>query len=154
MRKSSSGKWSWLWRWGPVLIQMAVIFGASSIPNVGALPGNISDKTAHFAGYALLSVLALRAWAGGRIAGISWRTALLAIAFASLYGASDEIHQLFVPGRSSDIADVAADVVGACAGAFGGLLVAVVAAWSAERRHAPTTTSAANTEDTKTGTTS
>jgi VanZ family protein len=121
-------------------MQMAVIFGASSIHDVGTLPGNVSDKTAHFAGYALLSVLALRAWAGGRLAGISWRTALAAIIFASLYGVSDEIHQVFVPGRSSDIADAAADAFGACAGAVAGLLVAALAAWSAGRRNAPVTT--------------
>jgi len=35
------------------------------------------------------------------------------IAFSSLYGVSDEWHQAFVPGRSSDVWDWLADTVGA-----------------------------------------
>jgi len=35
------------------------------------------------------------------------------VVFAAVYGLSDEIHQLFVPTRSFDLADVLADVLGA-----------------------------------------
>ncbi len=38
--------------------------------------------------------------------------------FACLYGVSDEYHQSFVPGRSSDVWDILADSVGACAAAL------------------------------------
>jgi VanZ family protein len=44
--------------------------------------------------------------------------ALVSIAFCSLYGASDEWHQSFVVGRSSDILDWLADTSGASAGIF------------------------------------
>lgn len=40
---------------------------------------------------------------------------LLAVGFASLYGATDEVHQYFVPERSSDVLDWIADTVGALA---------------------------------------
>jgi VanZ family protein len=102
---------------------MAVIFGASSLSDPGPLPGGVNDKMGHFAGYAILAVLLLRALAGGRVSGVTWRTAMLAILGSTLYGVSDELHQHFVPGRTPDIADVRADLLGASAGAaLGGVL--------------------------------
>jgi VanZ family protein len=38
---------------------------------------------------------------------------LAAVAYSILYGATDEIHQLFVPNRTADVKDLAADAVGA-----------------------------------------
>jgi VanZ family protein len=46
-----------------------------------------------------------------------WVGLSLAIAVGTAYGASDEWHQSFVPNRSSDSGDLAADAVGAAAGA-------------------------------------
>jgi VanZ family protein len=108
-----------LWLWGPVLVMMAIIFTASSIPNLQQLPGNISDKTGHGIGYGMLGALLLSALAGGRRAGVTWRTVLLAVACATAYGVSDEFHQRFVPGRSSDVYDVLADAEGATAASLG-----------------------------------
>lgn len=105
-----------LWLWGPVVLQMAVIFIASSIPDLGALPGGVSDKTGHFAGYALLAILLVRAFAGGRMSGITWRGSIAGVLVAVLYGISDEFHQSFVPGRGPDVMDVFADAIGAASG--------------------------------------
>lgn len=99
--------------WGPVVLQMAVIFAASSISEIGALPGGISDKSAHGTGYAILGAVLLRALAGGRMKGVTWGRAAAAVILATLYGASDEFHQSFVPGRSPDRFDVLADCIGA-----------------------------------------
>lgn len=41
---------------------------------------------------------------------------LLPWAISSLYAATDEIHQLFVPGRSDQMSDVILDSAGAMAG--------------------------------------
>ena len=41
----------------------------------------------------------------------------MAVVAASLYGASDEWHQAFVPLRSSDIHDWIGDTIGAAVGA-------------------------------------
>ena len=46
------------------------------------------------------------------------RAVLLAIALASVYGVTDEIHQLFVPMRSCDPLDWAVDTVAGAAGAL------------------------------------
>jgi VanZ family protein len=104
--------------WLPAIAQMAVIFVASSLPNLTALPGGISDKTGHFAGYALLSILVLYALASGRWAGVSRGAAAQAAVVSALYGLTDEFHQRFVAGRSAAWDDVAADAVGAVAGAL------------------------------------
>ena len=91
---------------------MALIFGLSSISIPPTLPGG-SDKGAHAILYAGLGTLLLRALAGGQFRRIAVRTLLTAIVLAAAYGVSDEIHQLFVPGRSYEIADMVADAAGA-----------------------------------------
>jgi len=106
----------WLTRaslWGPVVLQMGLIFAASSVPNLQALPGGMPDWFGHGVGYALLGALALRAFAGGRRAGVTARALVAAALFATAYGITDELHQTWVPGRSADVRDVAADAAGA-----------------------------------------
>lgn len=112
----------WL-RWGPVLVAMAAIFAASSVPNLTRIPGNVSDKVAHFVGYAVLGVLALRAVSGVRWRGVTLRSALVAWGVCVVYGATDEFHQWFVPGRSTSLDDWIADAAGAAV-AIGLVLVA------------------------------
>ena len=111
-----------LWLWGPVGVQMAVIFAASSVPDLGALPGGAPDWFGHGVGYAILGGLLLRALSGGRRAGVTAAVALAAVACSALYGVSDEWHQSFVPGRSPALGDVVADVAGAA--------LAVVLGWA------------------------
>jgi len=109
--------------WGPVAALMAVIFALSARPTLPMPPG-FNDKGAHLLAYAALATLTLRATAGGRLAGVSARSLLAAWVVATLYGATDEFHQTFVPGRSADVLDLVADSAGAALaatawGAFG-----------------------------------
>ena len=115
--------------WGPVVLMLVVIFGASSIPDLKTLPGNISDKSGHSIGYAMLGGAILRAFAGGRLRGVTWSRGLAAIALATLYGMTDEFHQLFVPGRSADRYDVLADCIGASIGSAIGWLASAAHRW-------------------------
>jgi VanZ family protein len=108
-----------LWIWGPVWLQMALIFIASSIPNLTDLPGHMSDKVGHGIGYGLLGLALLRALAGARFSGVTLRAVLLTVVCATAYGVSDEFHQTFVPGRTADVHDVAADGIGAAVAAAG-----------------------------------
>jgi VanZ family protein len=69
------------------------------------------DKAAHAVTYGILSLLLLRTL---RLRYRPSRTLLVAVvALTVAYGASDEYHQSFVPGRSASLADLAADGVGA-----------------------------------------
>lgn len=77
----------------------------------------------------MLAGLLLRALAGGRLAGVTWKRGIAAIVLATLYGVSDEFHQLFVPGRSADPYDVLADGVGATIGTAIGWLLSVARRW-------------------------
>jgi VanZ family protein len=94
---------------------MLVIFVISARPDP-ALPPGMSDTQGHSLGYFGLAVTITRALTGGLGAPVSMSQGLGAIAMATAYGASDEWHQSFVPGRSSDIKDVRADAAGAIAG--------------------------------------
>ena len=109
------------WPWLLVLLYMALIFHLSSMSNpLPELTERVWDKALHLLEYGALAALLLFAL---RSSGVAVRRAcVLTVAVASLYGASDELHQAFVPGRSCDARDWAADTLGAalCAGAWAG----------------------------------
>jgi VanZ family protein len=92
---------------------MAVIFVLSNRPHVGPLPYGITDKLGHFAGYAILGALVMRAIAAARWAGVTARAAWSAWFVCAVYGVTDEYHQSFVAGRASSAADWLADAAGA-----------------------------------------
>ena len=119
--------------WGPVWVQMALIFIASSIPNLTHLPGDMSDKTGHGIGYGLLGIVLLRAFARGRQSAVTFGVVLLTIVCATAYGISDEFHQWFVPGRTADVHDVMADAIGATLAAVGAW--AILKAIGPQERH-------------------
>lgn len=119
--------------WGVVVLYSAAIFAASSTDSIPAgrprFPG--ADKWLHFGAFALWSFFFAQALgASAPRLGPACRVALTLVATV-LYGASDEIHQAFVPGRDSDGWDLAADAFGGLAGALAGL---VLAAWTQRRR--------------------
>jgi len=98
--------------WGPVVVYMAAIFYVSSLPQA-PLPPGLPDKPAHALGYFGFGFVIARALAGGLPPRITTRQFFIGLAIAVAYGASDEFHQRFVPGRTGDLADLYADTVGA-----------------------------------------
>jgi VanZ family protein len=96
---------------------MIVIFGLSAQSNpLPEVTTHVWDKLLHACEYAGLAFLLARALRGE---GASWLVVVaLAIGVASAYGASDEWHQAFVPGRDSAITDWLADTTGAFVGAL------------------------------------
>jgi VanZ family protein len=103
---------------------MALIFVISSfevqVPGVQHLP--LRDKALHFVEYAVLGWLCASASSRTWPSDSAWRTAAFAVFVSVLWGVSDEIHQALVPGRSPELGDVVADIVGSIAGAAGGHL--------------------------------
>lgn len=95
---------------------MAVIFTLSAQPRpLPELTIRVWDKLLHVVEYGGLAVLFVRALSRD---GVGWRDAVLAaIVMTSLYGATDEYHQAFVPNRESTVSDWVADSIGAVAGA-------------------------------------
>jgi VanZ family protein len=105
--------------WLPAFLCAAVIFYLSSRPS-STLPKAWfphMDKFVHAGEYGLLAVLLFRAMTWPQYTGFRkerlLRLSLWIMAIASLYALSDEIHQIFVPGRSAGFGDWVADVTGA-----------------------------------------
>ena len=112
--------------WLPLAAYCGVIFylSSKSDPLPGVSIGNF-DKVLHFLEYSALAVLSCRALSMGGTLVCGVRAAVYAALFATLYGASDELHQWFVPGRSCDPYDLLTDAIGATVGAsayFGAFL--------------------------------
>jgi VanZ family protein len=107
------------WAFLPALAYAGLIFALSASPNpLPFLPQSFlhQDKLLHAAEYAVLAGLLVP---GLRLAGMRPALALVvALAAASAYGATDEFHQSFVPGRDADPLDWAADTAGATLGAL------------------------------------
>jgi len=107
--------------WRFALLYMGLIFVISSfeveIPGIQHVP--LRDKGIHFVEYAVLGWLCAAASSRTWPSASSWRTAAFAVFVSVLWGLSDEIHQALVPGRSPELADVIADLVGSTAGAAG-----------------------------------
>jgi VanZ family protein len=102
---------------------MAAIFVASGIPELGPLPADVSDKTAHLVAYAVLGALVIRAVSGARWAGCTPWAAAMAWTVATVYGLTDEWHQMFVPGRTPSVSDLVADAAGAALGVMAVVVV-------------------------------
>jgi VanZ family protein len=117
----------------PAIATAAFIYWLSDGPiPEGTLPSfRFSDKAAHALAYGFLALTllpALRIGAGLPRPATVRRALLLAV----MYGAFDEVHQGWVPGREKDLGDFLADTAGAG--------VAVLAAnryWKIKERHEP-----------------
>lgn len=135
------GSRSFLWRWGPPLVWMAVIstfstdaFSAEETGEIllpllrwlfpGASPATLdllhatTRKAMHVIEFAILALLWYRAlgWQGS---GWQARVALGAFLLAAGFAAVDETHQGFVASRTGTLVDVGWDSAGAALGLVG-----------------------------------
>lgn len=93
-------------------IVLALLIGGAQPVAVGLVPAPW-DKLAHAAVFAVLALsVGLASGQRGR------RVLALAVCGALLIGVLDEWHQIFLPGRSAGLDDLAADAVGAAIGAI------------------------------------
>ena len=103
-------RYAWL-----TMVYCVIIFALSSIGRVPEALRWITayDLAIHAVVYAGLGWLAGMTVRKGAEPWRGWRLWAAPIAFVAVYGASDEIHQFFVPGRYCALADWIADVAGA-----------------------------------------
>jgi VanZ family protein len=104
----------------PAILYSIFIFLMSSLsaPPTPTFELEWGDKVTHAGAFGLMMLTTFRAvrWILGRK---SLRLQVgIALLYCILYGATDEIHQYFVPNRSCDIFDLLADAVGAMLGAL------------------------------------
>lgn len=99
----------------PLIVWMGLIFLLSSQSVLVQIHSKVGEKFfykgSHMITYAILTWLWWRALTSQRR--VTWSILLAAFTLTVLYGISDEIHQLFVPGRHSQVADVLFDAGGA-----------------------------------------
>jgi len=120
MTEAREGPAAWR-RWWPAGLWAGLIFVLSSIPGTHfpTIEAPHADKVVHLALYFVLGALCLRGVAPRSGGMPSVRAVAAAALIATLYGISDELHQIFTPNRSADWHDAAADAVGSLAGALG-----------------------------------
>ena len=116
--------------WLPAVSYMALIWALSSmaLPELPIDSFPLRDKGVHALEYAVLAFLvthaSLRTWPDRSRS----RIAAVALLVTCGWGVLDEIHQAFVPGRSSDLADLVADLAGALVGSSVRLGLSVIRA--------------------------
>jgi len=103
------------WRTAAALAWAGLIWWASSQP-ARAPTGNallpLLHNLAHVFAYAVLGALLLLSLRPDPAATKGW----VGCALATAYGAADELHQSFVPGRVASLGDLATDLAGAVFG--------------------------------------
>ncbi len=140
-----------LFYWLPPLLWMALIFYFStdtfSGDNTGSLARKILSiifpnlsaaqfklvhfyvrKAAHFTEYAILALLAFRAFRSGAVVRWRWRWALGTLLIVVIYALLDEYHQTFTAHRVGSIYDSLTDISGG--------LTALIVLWLVGRRRA------------------
>lgn len=104
-------------RWFLVLCYalMIITFPASAVVPQKALDVFGMDKVVHLAVYAVLCFLICRALTATAGQKLGRRLLFLAFTLTVLYGAFDEIQQIYVPSRCASPFDLIADALGALA---------------------------------------
>ena len=100
--------------WLPAALYMGLIFYLSSSPPpqaARAVPAYFDIKIIHIIEYGLLNLLVLFALDKTSDIPFVWK-ALYSAAITIIYGLTDELHQVFVPGRSGKLIDIVANLIG------------------------------------------
>jgi VanZ family protein len=107
--------------WAPVILCMGFIFYASSITGQD-IPSLFphEDILFHATIYAILALFFYRALKTTDTRLIRMQVFIFTVIFGFAYGASDEFHQMFTPGRDCSGFDLVVDTIGACLGGITG----------------------------------
>jgi len=105
--------------WLPVVGYASLIFYLSSRPNISVFTNFIFlDKLLHLLEYAIFGVLLMRAFVNSGIRFREKEAFFFSSAFGFFYAISDEMHQIFVPGRVAAFSDLIFDFMGIILGIY------------------------------------
>ena len=91
-----------------ITVLVLTSYPSLKIPDIGT---SIEDKLAHFGVYLILAFLMSRSlWYRDNIS--TWRLIYLSVLYCTLFAFFDEIHQSFIPGRSTELYDLLSDFIG------------------------------------------
>jgi VanZ family protein len=101
----------------PLILYWLLILTLTSLPGIDVPNIHINDKIEHLLAYGGLGfLLNLSLRIQNKFTLVKKYSALFTVLIVSAYGALDELHQLFIPGRSCDILDWTADTAGVIIG--------------------------------------
>ena len=104
----------------PLVVYWLILFTATTLPAERLPSVGFTDKVNHFIAYFILTALVNLTLIYQRKSRLLFEKAPIAtIVICLFYGALDEVHQLFVPGRSAETLDWVADA----SGTFIGVLI-------------------------------
>lgn len=114
----------------PAILYGALIVAVSSIPQLRTpdIGVEFSDKVLHACEYAVFGWLFYRSFSRARFSGNGFKPLVLTLVFLLVFAAGDEYHQNFVRGRSMDIFDFLADILG-------GALVVILLKYRHQQKH-------------------
>ena len=100
--------------WLLLIVYMFVIFYFSSLPRIEIIEKSpdffIRDKLLHILEYSILGVLSYNAFRHHEL--LNKKPFVYAIMFATIYGVTDELHQIFIPNRIFSLYDILANFFG------------------------------------------
>jgi len=103
----------------PFTIYWLLLLTATSLPGKDLPNLGVSDKIEHFTAYFILSFfLSIVLMLQKRVKILKEKAIFSTLVIVGIYAALDELHQLFIPGRSCDIRDWLTDIIAACIAVF------------------------------------
>jgi VanZ family protein len=104
----------------PAILYSLLIYFLSSIPQQNIPPIRLLDfdKFLHLIEYLLYGCTLVLAFARSKSEKIAANSTMLSIITGILYAISDEVHQIWVPGRDCNLFDFIADATGLLIGIF------------------------------------
>ena len=107
-------------RWSAPVAWAVIILVLTSLPMPAITAPAGTDKGVHWLLYLVLGFLSIRALLSQRTAPV-WQLLVLIVALLA-FGAGDELHQRYIPGRTADTKDWAADAAGSVVGVVAGIV--------------------------------
>ncbi|PIS30782.1 MAG: hypothetical protein COT43_00995 [Candidatus Marinimicrobia bacterium CG08_land_8_20_14_0_20_45_22] len=109
-----------LWLKIPAILYSLVIFLLSSMPQENVIRVDIwnFDKVEHLIEYGIFGIFLMLAFANFQSEKVARNAVWISLIIGILYAGTDEIHQLYVPGRFCSVYDLIADTIGIALGAY------------------------------------